>query len=229
MRTSATKDLPLTPPFTAGNRMPVPKSVKSAHFLYLTQPITDCLEALTALGDAGRQAVVDKGINPLQIMALRQGDLANPFAASKAIGDLLTRIGVFDEQELKSASLLACEWASPHVDDSYSGEAFLSIVLRTGRHPYVLQSLHTNAALGYDQQIETSTRRLQVGDVFVFDPTTAHLAAPLHPDQSQLLILLQVSIKDQSVDDRDRLLQRFPPRLHDCDHSDAVFAGEDPL
>jgi len=49
-----------------------------------------------------------------------------------------------------------------------------------------------------------------VGEAFVLDPTTPHMAAPLKPHQDQMLILLQMRLDDRTLIEREALIQRLP-------------------
>ena len=83
-------------------------------------------------------------------------------------------------------------------------------MLYTGEHPYVMQTLHSEVHEGLPKVV-TTTRVIGKGDCFVFDPTTPHMAAPKYCSADQLLVMLQVELRDGSEGDRAKLVELFRP------------------
>jgi hypothetical protein len=124
-------------------------------------------------------------------------------------------------------SFVFCDWAAPHEDIQIAGSAFVSTVLHTGPFQYWMSMFHTRKCeTTYETPLLTSTRMLNVGDTFVFDPTIPHMAAPVRSHQDQFLVLLQSEISigtDQELAD---LLRRFPRTANDSD-KDFVVRDEE--
>ena len=205
------------------NRRPVPPSVRSAHFLYKAAAPTfdpaDVAEVVTAT----KRMLEERGLYCAQIEVFGRRQFESCVPESVAAFDrLVAALPAICAG--KSLSVLVCEWATPHVDDSYEGKAFYSAVLHTGNNAYVMQTLHS----GRSQQqpnvstLTTSARTLDVGEAIVFDPTTPHFAAPKWPHESQLLVLLQAELDDETDEDRAALLAALPPLLSDRDEA-SVF------
>jgi hypothetical protein len=201
-----------------GNRLALPESLAGKHFFYKTRGIPATHEDLALVANAVKETFETdgRGLNPAQIEIMLRKDFKDDTRGVIAALDRLLGLMGATEPEATRASILYCEWAAPHVDDSYVESAFVSLVLHTGPEPYIMQTLHTHLSHG-TQQIETDTRLLNVGDVFVFDPTTAHFTAPKYPHQDELLILLQMSVTDRTDEDRKDLLHRFPTLFGDTD------------
>lgn len=212
-----------------GNRQSVPREVSSAHFLYKTKAPALPQADVDLVVKAVRAHVHAFGLNPAQI------DIAGTpvfQAAGDATLQAYRRLRDFVTQQVPGGryapDILVCEWASPHVDESYAGDAFLSWVLHTGEYPYLMQTLHSHKQTMRDGgsviRTQTSARVLNVGDTFIFDPTTPHMAAPVRPGQDQLLIMLQLDLPDESPQQRKELLERFAPMAEDHDERE-VFEG----
>lgn len=200
-------------PYLDGNRMPVPDGINSAHFLYKVKKQAVNSESVAIVRDyliknfykkkrsASNFLVYDK----LNFMTLPE--LVK--SATKIIG---IDIGVHSK-----CSLICCEWAQVHNDDGFAGSSFLSLVVNTGPYPYVIQTLSTRSTSGKSTKLEVvhSTRTVEVGDLFVFDPTSAHQAIPQRPADGQLLALIQWELFDNSPTQREMILKNFPPRRGD--------------
>jgi hypothetical protein len=204
-----------------GNRLAVPAIVPAKHFLYKTNRMDSRLNDLALVASIAKGTLEKRGhgLNPAQIEVFLRKDFRDESQDFlQALDRVLNAMGA-SALEAERASILLCEWAAPHVDDSYVEQAFVSLVLHTGPEPYIMQALHTHVIEGPhgSQQIETSTRVLTVGDVIVFDPTTAHFTVPKYPNDEQLLILLQVCVNDRTEEDREALLKRFPVADGDVD------------
>lgn len=196
-----------------GNRLPVPKELKSAHFFYhCAKPVLDTLAVDCVVSEVKAAALRGMGNGPT-VGLLTYKELTSK---SESLREAMTRlVGAIKTpvmRELK-AEVLACQWAMPHTDDTFEGSAFYSVVLHTGPYPYVLELLHTEQSEENKGlvQIQNTARELHCGDAFIFDPTTPHYAAPKRPHQEQLLILLQMELKDGNLEERQELLRSLPP------------------
>lgn len=212
---------------TAGNRLPVPTSLGVSHLLYkfeLTAPAPD--EDLKVIADAVKKMVEDDGLAPSEIEAYAIRQFHDNVLAHAAIKRLLDLMGAQNFPE-SSASLIACHWASPHVDEYFSGKAFASLVVHTGPERYVLQTLHTSSLKKKERGLDLhrSTKMLKAGEAFVFDPTTPHFSAPVYPHENSLLVLLQVEVKDETPEDRKALLEKFVPRTDNRDEQNEFVEG----
>ena len=208
-----------------GNRLPVPDTVRSRHFLYQTAAIAGLDAEMSTVVAATTRLVEERGLSPAQIEVFTPRAYAQDAPeALEPLTKLFRAMGV--DVPSSGAGVLVCEWAAPHVDESYEGSAFLSLVLHTGPEPYILQTFHSSVKeeFGVAQRLEVSTRVLQRGDLLILDPTTPHMAAPLHPHQDQFLVLLQVELPDRTPEDREAILKRFAPREGDRDSAE-VFNG----
>lgn len=218
--------------------MPSPDTVAGPHFFYRT-PVTEFdPQALQVVVQAAQRTLEEGGLHVAEIDAYSVARMERCYGApvKPSIDALLRSIGWDNLPFHATASVLVCEWASVHVDDSYAGSAFASFVLHTGPEPYVMQTMHTEVEdqADYDEvegiapgrkiRLRTSTRRLSVGDAFVFDPTTPHMAMPAVPNQDALLILLQLELPDGDEQQREQLLKRFPPQ--DGDQSQENLFGQ---
>lgn len=213
----------MRPAYEKGNRLPVPAELKSSHFIYKAAPLRISQEDIAKVVAATQAFVDNRGLNPAQIEVFTPKEFQREAAdAYPALVRLFQALG-FDEPT-PGAGVLVCEWAAPHVDDSYEGAAFVSLVLHTGPEPYVMQTFHAEHRPGAVPQLTASTRVLRSGDCFVFDPTTPHMAMPLHPHQDQLLVMLQVELPDNTELERSALLQRFKRHEEDRDNGE-VFNG----
>lgn len=122
-----------------------------------------------------------------------------------------------------SGSIVVCEWAAPHVDTTFAGSAFYSVVLGTGEYPYVVQNLMTRARTSPDgtlvHEVKSCSRVLSPGDAFVLDPSVTHWTAPKYPADGQLLVLLQFELRDRTPEDRADLFRTLPPAPEDQDNA----------
>lgn len=206
----------------AYNRLPQPAAIASKHFFYLGLAPKVPTEAVDAVVHAAKKLAQQYGLNPAQIEVFSRTQLESAHAgAGEAFATLRRACGL---PERIPGAVVVCEWASPHVDDTFAGQAFVSLVLHTGPEPYVMQAFHTEHTSSGQTALVTSTRVLHQGDLAVFDPTTAHFTAPRHPNADQLLVLLQFELADYTEQDREILLQRFPPASQDKDAAE-VFNG----
>lgn len=201
------------PPKIFENRLPVPSSVPARHFLYKTQPLIGCDDEISLLGNQAFKMVCDIGISPGEIELLMFNDEDHPQAVAALVKiQAALPSSVFDHGRHKFDILFA-ELALPHADPDYTGWAFVSVVLHTGPHPYVLQMLHTEQIEESNENVvRTSSVLLRPGDVVVFDPSTPHLCVPATPHEDQLLVLAQVSVMDVTEEDRNLLVSALPPQ-----------------
>lgn len=110
--------------------------------------------------------------------------------------------------------IVGCQWAEPHVDPGFLGEAFYSVVLHTGPFRYRMRALHTRRRTENGEsffEVISSTRALTIGDAFVFDPCTPHMVLPERSHEDELLVLRQAKFADADEEDRIRLLERIRP------------------
>jgi hypothetical protein len=135
-----------------------------------------------------------------------------------AVGDALSRLWRTvpgNDLAQKHPDLIVCEMAWPHTDSSYAGTKFLSLVLHTGSGgPYAVQTIETGTEEGLPS-VRTNSRVLEVGDVFVMDPTAPHMAAPIAMEPDSMLILLQAVICDSDSDGHARLKTAVPRAAED--------------
>lgn len=193
-----------------GNRLAVPVELDGRHFLYKTgAPAFDAGDVDLVVRTV-RSTVQAKGLGcaEIQVFSAKGLDIEVEGAGSamRRMAEMMPGKGIRSGEP----SILVCEWAIVHVDHTFAGAAFLSYVLHTGEHPYVLQTLHTEEVAGI-QQVTNTTLFLSEGDGFVFDPTTGHMVAPKYPATGQLLIVLQVELQDRDLEDRAALMAAVKP------------------
>lgn len=206
-----------------GNRLAVPEGVRGAHFFYRTQAPAFEPGDVALLLEAVRGLVAQNGLYTAQVEVfstnLVERHCPGAAQAMRRMSSLLPGAALHTD----AADVVVCEWASIHVDDSFAGTAFLSVVLHTGKHDYVMQTVFTPTVDGLPDA-KSSTRVLSAGDAFVFDPTTPHYAVPRYSSDDQLLVLLQVPLKDGDADERKALVEAVPPLDDDCDQH-SVFSA----
>lgn len=212
-----------------GNRLAVPEVVKGKHFFYKTQAVKLDATMVNKVVQAAIKHVEVYGLNPAQIELLRHTQLEKQVkGAGAAFEDLLGCMGEGASGTNRAMSgILVCDWANPHIDEGFVDYAFLSVVLHTGPEPYIMQTFHTYVPTKGRriQKVESSTRCLKVGDMFMFDPTTAHMVMPRKTGSEQLLVMLQVVLRDSNDNEREGLLKTYPPLDNDVDGDD-VFEGQ---
>lgn len=199
----------------------VPAGLGSHHFFYRTKAPRFNRADVDAVVAAARSYVETFGIGAAEIRMLGAAKLEAGLAGA---GDALRRLSQCVQDSPIRIGLdvvLVCEWASPHIDHAFAGKAFCSFVLATGEHPYIMQTMHTEV-VGGAMEIVTSTRVLNEGDGFVFDPLTPHLAVPKYSSDDQLLVMLHIELEDGSEEDRAKLLEVFPPLEGDQDEGDVI-------
>jgi hypothetical protein len=114
-------------------------------------------------------------------------------------------------------SFVFCDWAAPHEDIQAAGSAFVSTVLHTGPYPYWMSMFHTKKCeRTLESPLLTSTRILREGDTFVFDPTIAHMSAPVRSHEDQFLVLLQSEVPIRTELELATVLRRYPRTADDC-------------
>ena len=204
-----------------GNRLDVPAAVNGRHFFYKTASLAFNRADCNAVFRGVETLIAEGGLHPGQIDTFTAKDLKR---VDKKAFDAWMRLVKALPASADSPRIVVCEWASPHVDESYAGTAFLSTVLHTGPVDYVLQTIHTTQGDDRVPRLHTETRVLRRGDSFVFDPTTPHCAMPKTLDGGHLLVLLQAELPDEEVADRARILSECPPLPDDGDQSDKVFS-----
>jgi len=204
-----------------GNRLAVPRGVKSRHFFYKTTRTACSLARLEALSDWVRPFIKTRATED-HIETVDRETLVRE--CGQVVGAAWDAVVATLPKFVKDAAngaleILGCEWAAPHADagPALVGYAIYSVVLHAGPHAYRMQTLHTRPLRDDPEltEVVTSTRRLQVGDAFVFDASTPHLVVPERPHQAQLLLLLQALLPDEDEDDRDYLLSRIRPARGD--------------
>ncbi len=200
--------------FRNGNRMPVSASVPNPHFCYtLDRPAISSTD-MELVSAAVRNRVDQDGIEAGEIALLMRQDL-NSDEAALAFDRIDAALRAHVAHPLLGPSrsvMLVCEMAMPHVDPTFAGVAFLSLVLSVGSEPYVIQTVsHYTQDKGVMLDLKKSTLVVDAGDCFVIDPCTPHLAVPIHPSSESLLILFQLELIDQTPEDRAAILQFLPP------------------
>jgi len=213
---------------TPGNRLPLPAAVPGAHLLYRANSPALCEHDIAILAQAVQDYVYDVGLDATQIELLTEEDQARLFSpeAVAARERLVQALG-WAHLQPNQRGIIFCEWAPPHVDDYYVGKAFVSLVLHTGPEPYVIQTFHTAQRAPEDRTpgpvtLTQTTRLLNVGDLFVLDPCTPHMAAPVRSNNEALLVLLQATWLDEDLTQRNALLARFEPHA-DNQEADVAF------
>jgi len=198
--------------YANGNRVAVPKSLNLPHFLYhVDASIPVRFESFV---DAANEQIRKNPLGCSQIDAFTAGLTDN---LKSEVSQISASLGL-DAEEVESAQIIVCEWASVHDDYAFAGKCFLSVIMHTGPQPYVMQMAHTEVGKGAfgekSLSVVTSTRQLNVGDIILFDPTTPHMAAPKRPADGQLLVLLQFELADPDQKSRNKLIKRFPPKTN---------------
>jgi hypothetical protein len=215
--------------YVDGNRMQVPDAVKSDHFFYLAKaPVLDPQDVKLVV-DATTKFVHTNGLNAggIDVMSQTRVESYGGALALAAMQRMLHQMGV-SEDDYGDTSILVCLWAPPHVDESFEGSAFASLVLHTGPEPYVMQTFYTGICNEFGSPTVTaSTRVLTQGSLVVFDPCTPHMTTPAYPLDAQMLVMLQTEVKDKTPEDRLNVLLQFPPLDTDKDHRE-VFNGYPP-
>jgi hypothetical protein len=188
----------------------VPECVGAQHFLYKTAPAAFEKGDIDAVVSFVLDSVAAEGLGCAEIMSYKaRGVRESSPAAAAALERMIAEIAGH-EIFAGEPTLLACEWASVHVDETFEGSAFLSYVLHTGPVGYVMQAISSRETEGLFV-VDTSTRSIRAGEAFVFDPTTPHMAVPERPCDGQMLILLQVELADRDWAARQRLLRVLSP------------------
>jgi hypothetical protein len=199
-----------------GNRMRVPDALGGRHFFYKTAPPQFDEWDVDLVVRTIKSTVQSRGLACAEIQTFSARGLDVEVDGAGDAMRRLARLMPGRELRLCEPSVLVCEWASVHVDETFSGAAFLSFVLHTGEHPYVMQTLHTDEVRGL-QEVTSTTRVLSKGDGFVFDPTTAHMVAPRYSATGQMLIVIQAEMRDADESDRRALLAAVPQMEGDGD------------
>lgn len=203
----------------SGNKLAVPRDVRSKHFFYKAEPLT-CSSASLELAHLVKPLLRRRAVNGTIEVVDRETVLqeCGP-AAAAAWDEVRAALPKFIEQAEDDLEILGCEWARPHVDPIL-GTAIYSLVIHTGPFPYRMQTFHTRRRRveGYELlDLVTSTRDLRVGETFVFDPTTPHCVFPERPHQEQLLVLMQAKFADVDEEDRALLVSNIRPAIGDRD------------
>lgn len=190
----------------------VPDTLESEHFLYLSKHVRSLPNkaVLTAV-TAAQTYVLRVGLDPAEV-GLLNANQAKSFHpdADAAMRTLCAEVGF-----VGSPSLVFCEWSPPHIDGGMQAKSIVSLVLRTGPHPYLVQALHTEFDEHLKRKLVTSQRLVKEGDIFVFDPNEPHFAAPWRPADGQMLIMLQCRVEDATDADRKVLMKNYRRRRLD--------------
>lgn len=205
---------------TCHNLLPLPAAMTSKHFFYRSLAPKVPASAVDTVVLAAKTLAQRYGLSSAQIEAFGSAQLETAHAGAAEAFTALKRALALPQRV--SGAVVVCEWAAPHVDDAFAGQAFVSLVLHTGPEPYVMQAFHTEHTPEGQTALVTSTCLLRQGDLVVLDPTTAHFAAPRSSGAGQLLVLLQFELEDCTEQDREILLQLFPPASPDKD-AEEVF------
>lgn len=197
-----------------GNRLCVPAPVKGAHLLYLANRPQVCPKAMALLAQEVCRYLENTGLNATEIDLLSERNQAQVLSPEACLAreQLVRELG-WQDMPASSRAVLFCEWAPPHVDSSFAGKAFVSLVLHTGEEPYLVQTFHTKRHTNEDPDpiaLTTTSRLLRPGDLMVLDPCTPHMAAPVRSSRDALLIMLQVEWPDATAEEREALIKRFP-------------------
>lgn len=201
-------------PCPEGNRLPVPSQIAGQHLLYLAQRPAVSKEAMALLANEVLRYIRDTGMDAAEIDLLGERSQEERLSAEavQAREQLVHELG-WQNMPSHSRAVLFCEWAPPHVDSSFAGKAFVSLVLHTGDEPYLVQAFHTRRHTNEDPdpiELTTTSRVLRPGDLMVLDPCTPHMAAPVRSSRDAFLIMLQVEWPDATELERAELVSRFP-------------------
>jgi hypothetical protein len=161
------------------------------------------------------EMVEDAGLGVAEIDVYNRGQLtAHSPEAGAAFERMCQQLGLTLETDYPI--LLVCEWATPHVDLSFAGSAFVSAVVHVGTYPYVMTMMTParDADTGL-QGLKTTTQVLRLGETYVFDPTVPHTAMPGRPAADSLLIILQAQVDFHDDAAREATLRRFPRHPED--------------
>jgi hypothetical protein len=202
--------------YAKGTRLPVPAELKSPHFFYKATPASFAPEDLALVASQVVARIHELGVDALQIEVLslhgENGLDSQGFAALERIQAAFS----FGDLDNRDVSFVYCNWASPHADALFEGSVFASLVLHTGGSPYHMTTVHTErrSRKGLaDLELLRTSRVLEVGDFFMPDPTTPHVAAPARSRDDSLLVLLQWDIPVADTAAQAQLLASFPPSL----------------
>jgi hypothetical protein len=190
----------------------VPKTLDSEHFLYLSKHVRTLPSkaVLTAVA-AAQTYVLRVGLDPAEVAILNANEAKSYHPeADAAMRAICVAVGF-----VGSPSLVFCEWSPPHIDPGMQSASIVSLVLRTGPHPYLVQALHTEFDAHLKRTLVTSQRLVKEGDIFVFDPNEPHFAAPWRPADGQMLIMLQCRVEDTTEVDRRALMKKYQRRRGD--------------
>ena len=204
----------------SGNRLAVPREVRSKHFFYKAQAVTCSSASLDKLAHLVKPLLRRRAVGDTIEVVGRETVLREcGIVAAAAWDEVSDALPKFTEEAEDTLEILGCEWASPHADPIL-GSAIYSLVIHTGPFPYRMQTFHTHRrrAEGYEvSELVTSTRDLRVGETFVFDPSVPHCVVPERPHQEQFLVLMQAKFADVDEKDRAHLLRNIKPALGDQD------------
>jgi len=194
-----------------GNRLTVPDCVPLRHFIFKMNPPEFNEASVSMLTEAVMTYLRNIDIGPADVLGISPAEIGGD-AFYSALDHIESAFNL-SKSERKTATIIACEWAPIHTDQSYAGKSLLTLVLHTGRHPYVMQTMHAEAIdygyAGAALSAKTSNVLLQKGDALIFDPTTPHTAVPRFSATGQILVLLQFEIDDGDERQRQQILDRF--------------------
>lgn len=196
-------------------RLPLPEVLRKVgkfHFLYK--------------GQRNEVAAADYKLVSDEVLRLhRNGKLGNEVinVANKSllkkkseVWDALGRIALFNmlaNVAKDGIDVILTKGVNNHVDNTWVDDAFISVVLHTGPHPYEITTTHTEKYT-YDQtllDVSSTSIMVEQGDIFIMDPTVMHNAFPARYRATQHLILLQATMDYNTLGDRDKILEIFKP------------------
>ena len=115
--------------------------------------------------------------------------------------------------DISKFEVLFCSWASLHNDPDWAGNVFVNLVLHTGPSGYVVGAHGVNYAKeGAVPVVTTQAYRVEVGDLFVLDPTVPHSAHPAYPSDGSFLAVLQVSLPFGNESEKLQIFEKLKPQ-----------------
>lgn len=170
--------------------------VCSSDFVWLNRMI-DEHTSLYGLGEAAK-------IDVLNVNPTRLEDVESLERIKGACGFQL---------DTSKFEVLFCSWASLHNDPDWAGSVFVNLVLHTGPSGYVVGAHGVNYSHeGAVPVVTTQAYRVEVGDLFVLDPTVPHSAHPAYPSDGSFLAVLQVSLPFGNESEKLQIFEKLKPQ-----------------
>lgn len=188
-------------------KYPLPKKLNHEHFCGKLE--------LSSISDSLCQIELNK----VSEKSINRGFEVNAHNSAKEFSqsflNILMSNNILSQEDLEiikseDVQIVYCSQAMPHIDSFFEGSCFLSYVIETIGSPYFF-GCTSDKKLSDGNILLRTQLTLNKGDWFYFDPTVAHYAMSSNPSNSQMLILAQIGLCDQSVEDRVSLISRLSP------------------